>query len=180
MWKFLAGMGAGTILAIVYVIFNVQLPEFLQIPGLVRGGVISTTTEAQLYDLEDGSEARVRALEVYFDNRARDAAAIDADAGHPFLAALHRARATREARLLSARWDAFDEALAQPSLRQALERKHGQSDDSALKQAMLWEALDAYPFLKQWLATVYGPQSPPTLYATLLEARRLPSTATTP
>lgn len=45
---------------------------------------------------------------------------------------------------------------------------------------MLWEALDTYPFLKQWLVIVYGPQSPSTLYATLLEARRLPSAPTMP
>jgi len=180
MWKFLAGMVAGTILAIVYVLFNVQLPEFLQIPGLVRGGVISTTTEAQLYDLGEDDAARLRALEVYFDNRARDAAAIDADAGHPFLTALHRARATREARLLSARWEAFDLAVAQPNLRQSLESKHGQTDELALKQTMLWEGLDAYPFLQQWLAITYGPQSPQTLYTTLLDARRMPPAPTTP
>lgn len=137
MWKLLAGMVAGTILAIVYVLFNVQLPEFLQIPGLVRGGAISTTTEAQLYDLGDNDAARLRLLEVYFDNRPRDAAAIDADAGHPFLTALHRARATREAQLLSARWEAFDRALAQPDLRQSLERKHQTTDTTALTQAML-------------------------------------------
>ncbi len=180
MWKFLAGMIAGTVLAILYVLFNVQLPEFLQLPGLVRGGVISTTTEAQLYDLGEDDAARLRALEVYFDNRAGDAAELDASAGHPFLTTLHRARATREARQLSAQWEAFDQALAQPALRQTLEAKHQTSDTTTLKQAMLWEALAETPFLKQWLTNTYGPQSPQTLYTTLLDARRMPSEPTSP
>ncbi|MEZ6028891.1 MAG: hypothetical protein R3C46_03985 [Hyphomonadaceae bacterium] len=175
MWKFLGGMLAGTVLAILYVLFNVQLPEFLQIPGLLRGGVISTTTEAQLYDLGPDEAARLRALEVYFDNRARDAAELDASVGHPFLTALHQARATREARLLSLRWDAFDMALSKPALRQTLETKHNTTDTEALKQAMLWEAFEEMPFLKEWLNTKYGPQTPQTLYATLEQARRLPS-----
>jgi hypothetical protein len=177
MWKFLAGMVAGTVLAIVYVLFNVQLPDFLQIPGLVRGGVISSTTEAQLYDLGPDEAARRRALEVYFDNRARDAVGVDADAGYPFLTALHRARATHEARLLSTRWDALDQALAQPALRQSLERKHQTTDTQALKQAMLWDALDDMPFLKQWLDITYGAQTPQSLHTTIVDARRLPATA---
>lgn len=180
MWKFLAGMAAGVVLAILYVVFNVQLPAFLQIPGLVRGGVISTATEAELYGLGEDDAARLRALEVYFDNRAADAAELDASAGHPFLTALHRARAAREARHLSTRWEAFDQALAQPALRQTLEGKHQTTDTTALKQAMLWEALDETPFLKQWLTITYGPQTPQLLYTTLLEARRLPPAPTSP
>lgn len=180
MWKFLAGMVAGAVLAILYVLFNVQLPGFLQIPALVRGGVISTATEATLYDLRENGAARLRALEVYFDNRASDAAEIDASAGHPFLNALHRARATREARILSSRWEAFDQALAQPALRKSLERKHGTSETLQLKQAMLWDALDETPFLKAWLAASYGPQSSDTLYATLLDARRTPPAPSSP
>lgn len=182
MWKFLAGMVAGTILAILYVLFNVQLPGFLQIPGLVKGGVISTSTEAQLYDLEGDDAAQLRALEVYFDNRAHDAAEIDASFGHPFLSALHRARATREARQLSLRWDGLDAALQQPALRASLETRHGTTDTLALKQAMLWDALDETPFLKQWLTITYGEQTPQSLPATLTEARRLPPAAppTTP
>lgn len=180
MWKFLAGMAAGTVLAILYVTFNLQLPGFLQIPWLVKGGVISTATEAELYTLGPDSGARQRALEIYFDNRAHDAADLDAAAGHPFLTALHRNRAMREARLLSARWVAFDTALAQPALRQSLEQKHQTTDTEALKQAMLWEALQDMPFLQQWLSLAYGPQTPQTLYASLLDARRDPTLGATP
>lgn len=182
MWKFLAGLVAGAGLSVLYVLFNLQLPEFLQIPGLVKAGAISTSTEAQLYDLEGDEATRQRALEVYFDNRAHDAVEIDASYGHPFLAVLHRARATREARQLSLRWDAFDTALEQPALRQSLETKHGTTDALALKQAMLWDALDDTPFLKQWLTLTYGEQTPQSLYTTLTDARRLPATAlpTTP
>lgn len=172
MWKFLAGTVAGTALAILYVLFNVQLPTVLQLPASVRGGVITTTTEAQLYDLQSDNAARLRALEVYFANRAQDAVAVDADAGHPFLEALHRARGRHEAQQLSTKWEAYDLVLAQSSLRDALERKHGEVDTIALKQAMLWEAQDEYPFLKQWLAITYGPQSKQTLYTALLDARR--------
>lgn len=180
MWKFLAGMVAGTVLAVLYVLFNVQLPGFLQIPALVRGGVISTSTEAILYELRKDSAERLRALEVYFDNRAGDAAELDASAGHPFLKALHRARAVREARILSARWEAFDQALAQPALRQSLESRHGTIEPTALKQAMLWEAMDEAAFLREWIAITYGQQSPQTLYATLLEIRQSPSEPTSP
>lgn len=172
MLKFLLGLVAGTLLSILYVVFNLQLPEFMQIPGLVRGGIISSTTEEQLYDIGGDVAARQRALVVYFDNRAGDAAAIDEAAGSPFLNALHAARAAREARLLSAQWDAYDKTLSQPALREALVRRHGAEDNESLKQAMLWEARGDFPFLSQWLAARYGAPTAATLYDTLVNARR--------
>lgn len=178
MWKFLAGIVAGTAVAILYVLFNVQLPAVLQLPALVRGGAITTTTEAQLYDPQSDNPARLRALEVYFANRAQDAAAVDADAGHPFLETLHRARGRQEAQRLSTKWEAYDQVLAQPALRGALEREYREVDTIALKQAMLWEAQNEYLFLKQWLTITYGPQSEQTLYTTLLDARRVPAPQT--
>lgn len=172
MWRFLAGAAAGAAAAVLYVLFNVQLPTILQLPALVRDGVISTTTEAELYDLQSANPARQRALEIYFAKRAQDAAAVDADAGHPFLKALHSARARHEAQQLSAKWDAFEQVLAQPALRETLIRKHGAGDGLSLKQAMLWNALEEYPFLKQWLTITYGPPSMQSLYTMLLDARR--------
>jgi len=170
--KFFLGLVAGTVLSILYVAFNVQLPEFMQIPGLVRGGIISSTTDEQLYDISGDAAARQRALVVYFDNRAGDAAAIDAAAGSPFLNALHTARAAREARLLAAQWDAYDKTLSQPALREALVRRHGTDNIESLKQAMLWEARGDFPFLSQWIAARYGAPTAATFHDTLVNARR--------
>lgn len=179
MWKFLAGLFSGAGLAILYVVFNVELPEFLQLSDNLKGNLISASTEQQLYESPDPA-TRQRALEIFFDNRAGEAAAIDAEAGYPFLTALHRARATREARQLSMAWDAYDDVLKQPALRNSLIRRHGVSDDAEIKQAMLWDELQERQFLRQWLDATYGPQTPAVLYDTLVEARRLPEPVTEP
>jgi hypothetical protein len=98
MAKFIAGLVAGVLLAIGYVRFDVALPPFLRLPDLLRGNVIATATEAELYGDVVDPAVRRRALEIFFANRPADAASLDAEAGHPFLAALHRERAVREAR----------------------------------------------------------------------------------
>lgn len=148
---FVTGLAAGAALAFGYVHFGAELPGWLTLPDRLKANLISTTVEDRLYDLSAPADAQRRALEVYFDNRAKDAAAHDAAAGHPFLSALRRARAKREARQLVTAWGGYDLALAKPSLRQALERKHGSGDDHALKAAMLAEALAKRPFLSAWL-----------------------------
>lgn len=174
MWKFLAGLFSGASLAFLYVVFNVEMPEFLRLSDNLKGNLISASTEQQLYESPDPA-TRLRALEIFFDNRAGEAAAIDAEAGHPFLAALHRARATREARQLSMAWDGYDDVLKQPALRNSLIRRHGVSDDTEIKQAMLWDELQDRQFLRQWLEANHGPQTPAALYDTLVEARRDPA-----
>lgn len=174
MWKFILGLLAGAVLSLGYVRYNLQLPEFLQIPGLLKGNIVSTATETELYALDAEPAAAQRALEVYFANRAQEAAAIDADAGHPFLAALHHNRAVRASRQLSAVWSGFDDALALDALRQTLEQRHGTSDTQQLKEAMLWEKLQDDPWLAAWLEQQYGPQSPATLPATLVQSRQDP------
>ncbi|MBI1361851.1 MAG: hypothetical protein GC155_16365 [Alphaproteobacteria bacterium] len=172
MWKFLGGVALGVVLAFGYVKFNVELPGFLQLPGMLRGGLISSATEAQLYDLSADEATHQRALEVYFANQAHAAVQVDAEAGHRFLDALYAARARREAQELSMAWSAFDTALAKPALREALERKHGVTDDDALKRAMLFEQLDSKPFLKSWLARSGGALTPDTLRDRLTDAAR--------
>jgi hypothetical protein len=157
MLRFALGVIAGALLAFGFVRFDIAPPSWFGLPERLRGNLVSTATEAALYDLGgDGAEA-TRALEVYFANRPADAAALDAASGHPFLTALRRTRATREARQVLARWEASDAALAQPALRAALERRHGVRDTHALKEAMLAEALSDMPFLAAWLeATIPG------------------------
>lgn len=105
----------------------------------------------------------------------RPGAAGDAEAGHPFLTALHRARAAREARTLNATWGAYDQVLAQPALRATLERKYAVTDDAALKQAMLVDALAGKPFLKAWLERSHSEVTPANLQSLLIEAAKLPA-----
>lgn len=157
MTRFVLGVVFGALAAIGYVRFDVVLPAWLQLPDLLRGNLVSTATESELYDLERDLTARSRALEVYFANRAREAARVDLEAGSPFLQALYRRRAAREARQLKGEWNAFDEVLAKPALRTAMERKLGTSDAEALKLQMLADALDRKPFLKRWLEQSAAP-----------------------
>ncbi|MGD9785884.1 MAG: hypothetical protein AB7E80_09050 [Hyphomicrobiaceae bacterium] len=163
MLKFVLGIVVGALLSIAYVHFGLAPPKVVELPSRLAGNVVSTATESVLYDLDADAAARRRALEVYFANRAPDAAAADAEAGHPLLTALHRERARREARQLLQTPAAFDEALAKPALREALERKHGTTDTGTLKKAMLMEALERKPFLKAWLARNGAPLTDATL-----------------
>ena len=151
MLKFLLGTAIGALLAFVFVRYDLEPPAILDVPEKVKKTVIATAVEGDLYDLSRDEETRTRALEVYFKTRASAAAKVDADAGHPFLKALYRGRASREARLLLAQSPAFDRALEQPALRRALEHKHAATEPDELKRAMLWEALARKPFLKAWL-----------------------------
>lgn len=170
MLKFFLGLAAGVVVSIAYVLVNFQLPEFVQLPWLLKNSVISSATEDALYDLDNDPAARMRALEVYFANRSADAAALDAAAGHPVLTALMDRRATREARLVSGQWTAFDAALDKPALRGALERRHGTTDTEQLKLAMLMTALEEKPFLKRWLEEHSGPVTRENIRALLAEA----------
>lgn len=156
MLKFFTGTALGAVLAFVFVRFGLEPPAITKLPDKLKANLVTTAVEADLYDLSAASDVQERALKVYFDNRAGDAAKLDAKAGHPFLAALHRERAQREARQLSAAWGAYDSVLAQPALRAALERKHGANEDDALRRAMLMEALGKKPFLKAWLERAHG------------------------
>lgn len=155
MLKFLTGLATGVFFAVVFVRYDLALPAIFDLAEKVKKNVVSTAVEGDLYDLAQDEATRGRALSVYFKNRAGDAVRVDAAAGHPFLNALYRARASREARELGGQWTAYDKVLAEPALRATLEAKHGVSDADALKRAMLWNAFDRKPFLKTWLEQRY-------------------------
>ena len=174
MLKFVGGLLAGIVLALGYVRFDFALPEFLEAPEKIRGGVVSAAIEEDLYDLSADPGRRMRALEIYFINQAEAAAELDAEVGHPFLIALRRMRAMREARQLAMQWSAYDAALAQNALRDMLVRKHGTTEDDALKRAMLMEALQDKPFLQSWLTVEYGPVTKDNLRDLLAQASIAP------
>jgi hypothetical protein len=170
MQKYLIGLAVGVALAIVFVRFDLAPPAIFGLPEKLQKNIVSTAVEGDLYDLDADAGVRTRALEVYFKNRAGDAASLDAEAGHPFLSALHRARAAREALQVSQQWTAFDTVLDKPALRATLETKHGLTETEALKRAMLFEALDEKPFLKRWLAAQGDAPTAETLRAALAAA----------
>lgn len=151
MGKFLIGLIAGIAMAFGYVRWNVS-PGIMALPEKLRGNIVSTAIEGDLYDLDKPLDARRRALEVFFQNRAQFAVGVDAEFAHPFLNTLYLRRVIREARQLHAKWDAFDMALDKPALRAAMEKKYGVSDDTDLKRAMLFDAYQDEDFLRRWVA----------------------------
>jgi hypothetical protein len=169
MLRFGLGVVIGVLLAFAFVRYDFQLPAAIELPGKLQGNIISSAVEEDLYRVGGDPDVRRRALEVYFANRAADAAAFDAEAGHPFLNALARERARKEARQLLAMRSGFEAALQKPALRQILERDHGVSDEEALEAAMLVKALADKPFLAEWLKSAGAGVSPERLPATLQE-----------
>jgi hypothetical protein len=174
MLKFLTGLASGVSLAVIFVHHDLALPAIFDLPEKVKKNVVSAAVEGDLYDLAQDEAVRGRALAIYFKNRAGDAVKIDAAAGHPFLNALYRARAAREARQLSAQWTAYDKVLAEPALRARLEAKYGVSDEEALKRAMLWQAFEGKAFLKAWVEQREAGVSAATLRDLLSEVGKAP------
>ncbi|KAF0180329.1 MAG: hypothetical protein FD160_1793 [Caulobacteraceae bacterium] len=172
MIRFLLGVLAGAVFAFAFVRFDLAPPGLFGLPDKVRGNLVSAAVEEDLYDLSRTPEAHTRALKVYFANRADDAARVDAEAGFPFLDALHRKRAVREARQLSAQWSAFDAVLEQPALRAALEKRHGATDTETLKRAQLHAAYLETPFLRRWYAAQGRTVDADTLRAALAETAK--------
>ncbi len=156
MLRFILGIILGAAIAFGYVRYEWALPDALQLADRLRGNLISTAVESDLYGLDRDAATQRRALEIYFANRAIDAAKADHDAGHPFLKALHRERARREARQLAAQDAAASEVLARPALREAMERKFNSRDTDILKRSMQFDALERFPFLKAWLEKNHG------------------------
>lgn len=179
MLKFILGVIFGAGLAVGYVRYNVDLPEYLQLTNKLRGNLVSTATEGELYDLDQDIAVRRRALEVLFTNRPEFAVDVDREFGHPFLETLYKKRAIHEARLLRGQWSAYDKGLEKAELRAVLERKHGSSDALVIKQRMLQAALaKSYPFLKRWLEKKGEPAGEGKLLDTLKRVGVLPQPAT--
>jgi hypothetical protein len=173
MTKFFGGLVLGILLAIGYVQWNVSLPAILLLPEMLRGNLVSTVIEDRLYAFDIDRDEQRRGLETFFANRSAFAAQVDAEAGDPFLKALQRRRATREAQQLFITWSAHEHSLEKPALRAALERKHGTSDSELLMNRMLFDALARKPFLQDWLKHQELPIDAKDLRATLDHVRRL-------
>ena len=90
MLRFFLGLFSGAVLSFVYVRYDVELPKWMQLPELLRENVALTASLNDLYDLSPTDDVRVRALEVYFQNRPKAAAQMDRANGYPFLKRLHR------------------------------------------------------------------------------------------
>lgn len=176
MLKFILGVIFGAGLAVGYVRYELQLPEVLQLGDQLRGNLVTTAVESELYDLDGDPAQRDRALEIYFANRAGDAVKVDRAFGYPFLEALYRKSAIREARLLRGHWSAFDAALGKPELRARLEARHRATDTVTLKRRMLAATLDKeFPFLRAWLAREGEPAGEADLLETVKRVGVLPS-----
>lgn len=172
MLRVLLGIVLGAALSFGYVNWGGAFFDVIGLPDRLRGNIVSSASENALYELQQDAGTRRRALAVYFDNQSEAAALIDAEAGHPFLSALHLRRAAREARQLHAQWKAFDKALDKPALRQALEKKHATKDILELKYKMLTEALVKQRFLQAWIARHYPGTADDGLLEVLMEIAR--------
>jgi len=172
MVRFVLGLVFGIAMSLAYIRYNVELPEMLQLPGLMQSGVVAGTADATLYDLSRPLGERERALEVLMQARARQVVEWERAEGYPLMSALYRRKARHEARKLKLRWAAFDEALGQPSLRGVLERRHGTAETDELKQRMLWAAYQDDEFLRGWLEMNGGEPQPEALLGRLDEVAR--------
>ncbi|MBY0225994.1 MAG: hypothetical protein K2Q28_09335 [Hyphomicrobium sp.] len=172
MLRFLFGIVFGAALSFGYVKWGGALFDFVGLPDRLRGNIVSSVSDGALYDLQQDAGTRQRALAVFFGNQPELAATIDAEAGHPFLSALHHRRAAREARQLRAQWEAFDTVLEKPGLRQSLEKKHATKDMLELKREMLTEALVKQPFLQAWIGRYHPGTAKDDLLAVLTEIGR--------
>jgi hypothetical protein len=174
MARFLIGLLLGIALAFGYVRWGISAPGIAQLPETLRSNIVSTAVEGELYDLDKPIELRRRALEVFLRNRAKFAVEVDADFSHPFLNALYLNRVIREARILRGYWSAFDKVIGKRALREAVEKQYGTNDETALKQAMLFEKFEEETFLAQWVARHEGKVTPEGLLPLLIKLSAQP------
>lgn len=171
--KFIGGLIVGIALTSGYVKWGWSKPAILEVPEKVTASVLAATATEDLYNLDQPLEVRRRALEVVAQQRPDEILKVDAEElDHALLNAFYRRRARRQARQLSMQWTAYDAALSKPSLRTVLEREYGTSDDTTLKQAMLFKAFREEPFLSAWIRSEHGAVSPATLLPVLHEVRQ--------
>ncbi len=164
MLKFVGGLVLGITASLSYVKWGYTPPTAFELADRLKGNVISTVTEEVLYDLDKPIEERARALEVFFQNRARYAVQIDARFKYSFMQNLYRQRVISEARQLRIAWGAYDVLLNKPALRKAQEKKYGTSDTATLKQSLLLEALSRKTFISQWIGKNEAPATRQTVY----------------
>ncbi len=164
MLKFVGGLVLGITASFSYVKWGYSPPTAFELADRLKGDVISTVTEEVLYNLDRPIEERARALEVFFQNRAKFAVQIDQQFKYSFMQNLYRQRVVREARQLRFAWGAYDVLLNKPALRQAQENKYGTTDTMALKQSLLLEALARKTFISQWIGKNEPPATRQTVY----------------
>ena len=174
MGKFILGALFGMAMSYAYVWYDVRLPDWVELPDLVKRNLATAVVDDRLYDLEASSSQRRRALEVYFTNQGPRAAKLDAQLGHPFLEAIRKKRVHREARITRGLWSAYDKALAKPNIRARLEEKYGTTDSQTLKRRMLLAAVREKTFLNAWITRDRGTPSETDVYGTVVELSRLP------
>lgn len=150
MGKFLAGAVFGLALSVSYVWYGVTLPGWMELPALLQKSLKAAAVDDALFDPDVPEAMRRRALEVYFENQAKRAAALEAELGYPLTSELRFRRAKRAAQILHAQWIGYDVALEKSALRKALIARHGVSDNDSLKRRMLMAALRKEPTLLQW------------------------------
>ena len=174
MLKFFLGTIVGAAMAFGYVRWDLALPDVFELPETLKGNLVSTAAEGDLYNLDQPLAVRLRALEVFFKNRSKFAASVDRDFDHPFLKSLYRKRVIREARQLRGQLQATETALEQASLREMLERTHGTTDTERLKKRVLMKALGEREFLAKWVAKNVGPLTEDNLLPTLTRLSAMP------
>jgi len=157
MLKFFLGTVLGAAMAFGYVRWDLDLPEFLQLPGMLKGNLVSTAVEGDLYDLDQPFKTRRRALEIFFQNRPKFAVSVDAEFGHPFLKVLYRKSVIRAARIIKAQGPALDRAFEKPELRKVLEKTHGTTDPELIRKRFLLAQFRKETFLVKWVEKNIGP-----------------------
>jgi len=150
--KFIGGVLLGVVLTFVYVRYSWTLPEVAQLPGKITEAAIVATAEMDLFNPEASDDVRRRALSVVMSHQAGEFVELDHELGDPLMEEVLRRKAFRETKLLKHQMTAYEAAMDKPALRQALERKHGKTNDNEeLKRRMLLSAIRSEEFSSWYL-----------------------------
>ena len=145
--KFFGGVLLGVLMTYVYIRYAWAMPELVQLPGKITEAAVVTTAEVDLFSPQASEDVRRRAFSVVMSQKAEEFVEIDRELGGQLMEEVLRREAVRRTKLLKHQMSAYDVALDKPALRQALERKHGKTDDDeVLKRRMLMSALQDEEF----------------------------------
>jgi hypothetical protein len=159
--RFMVGVVFGVFMTFAYTRYAWKMPEVVQLPAKITEAAISTTAAMDLFSPTAADEVRHRAFSVLMSQQADDFAEIDKELGSPLMQEVLRREAFRESKLLKHQMSAYQAALEQPALRQALERKHGRTDDDEeLKRRMLLSAVREEEFTNWYLETHFPNLTP--------------------
>lgn len=159
--RFLGGVGLGVVMTYVYVRYAWAMPEVAQLPGKITEAAVVTTAAMDLFSPEASEDVRRRAFSVVMSQKAEEFVEIDRELDSPLLEEVLRREAVRQTKLIKHQMPAYDVALEQPSLREALERKHGRTDDNEeLKRRMLLSAIHEEEFAAWYIRTRFPHLTP--------------------